>query len=329
MSLNRFFNRIKRIKVIIVGDVMVDSYTFGTIDRNSPEAPVPIVDVESKENRIGGAANVALNIKSLGGKPYLCSCIGKDDYGKIFLNILKKNSISTDSIIIDPKRKTTVKERIIVKKNHIIRIDDESTNEISKKLREKLREKIFKLSKKCDLLIIQDYDKGLLNKSFINEIIKKLKNKISIAVDPKFKNFNFYNNINLLKPNLIEACNGLGLNIKTSSKKKIGQAAKKYLIKNKIKFIMITMSEDGILIIDKKTISHFKTKSENIVDVSGAGDTAIAIASICIYLATSIPFLCNISNLAGKIVCQSSGVVPINKSKLFNAVKENELIKEI
>ena len=108
----------------------------------------------------------------------------------------------------------------------------------------------------------------------------------------------------------------------------IGLAAQKYLIKNKIKFIMITMSENGILIVDKKSISHFKIKSKNIVDVSGAGDTVIAIASLCIYLSTSIPFLCNISNLAGKIVCQSSGVFPISKSKLYNEAKENELIKE-
>tara|TARA_B100001175_G_scaffold161270_1_gene136682 strand:- start:3382 stop:4371 length:990 start_codon:yes stop_codon:yes gene_type:complete len=329
MSLKRFFNKINGIKVIIVGDVMVDSYTFGKIERNSPEAPVPIVNVENKENRIGGAANVALNIKSLGGIPYLCSCIGKDNYGKIFLELLEKNKISTDSIIIDSKRKTTVKERVIVKKNHIVRIDNETTNDLSYKFQKIVREKIFKLSKKCDLLIIQDYDKGLLNKNFINEIIKKLKNKITITVDPKFKNFKFYDNISLLKPNLIEACKGLNLNIKSIPKNKIGLAAQKYLLKKKIKFIMITMSKNGILIIDKKTISHFKTKSKDIVDVSGAGDTVIAIASICVYLSTSVPFLCNISNLAGKIVCQSSGVVPINKSILLDKVKENELIKDI
>ena len=232
MSLKRFFNKINGIKVVIVGDVMVDSYTFGKIERNSPEAPVPIVNVENKENRIGGAANVALNIKSLGGMPYLCSCIGKDNYGKIFLDLLEKNKISIDSIIIDPKRKTTVKERVIVKKNHIVRIDNETTNDLSNKFQNILREKIFELSKICDLLIIQDYDKGLLNKDFI-------------------------------------------------------------------------------------------------IDVSGAGDTVIAIASICVFLSTPIPFLCKISNLAGKIVCQSSGVVPINKSILFDKVKENELIKDI
>ena len=328
MSLDKFFNKINGLKVIIIGDVMLDSYSFGKIERNSPEAPVPIVDVINKENRIGGAANVALNIKSLGGIPYLFSCIGDDHYGKIFLDLLEKKKISTDYIIIDPKRKTTVKERIIVKKNHVLRVDDENTNNLSKILQEKLIEKMIKLSKKCDLLIIQDYEKGLLNKNFINDIIKNLKNKITIAVDPKFKNFKFYNNIDLFKPNLIESCKGFNLNIKTISTKKIGLVAQKYLIKNKIKFIMITMSENGILIVDKKSISHFKIKSKNIVDVSGAGDTVIAIASLCIYLSTSIPFLCNISNLAGKIVCQSSGVVPISKSKLYNEAKENELIKE-
>ena len=228
-----------------------------------------------------------------------------------------------------PEEKSTVKERVIVKKNHIVRIDNETTNDLSNKFQNTLREKIFELSKICDLLIIQDYDKGLLNKDFINEIIKKLKNKITITVDPKFKNFKYYNNVNLLKPNLIEACRGFNINIKTISKNKIGLAAQKYLLKNKINFIMITMSKNGILIIDKKKISHFKTKSKNIIDVSGAGDTVIAIASICVFLSTSIPFLCKISNLAGKIVCQSSGVVPINKSILFDKVKENELIKDI
>ena len=327
MSLKNYFNEINGIKVIIVGDVMIDSYVFGGIERDSPEAPVPIVNVNYKEKRIGGAANVALNIKSLGGIPYLCSCVGKDHEGKNFIELLKKKKLSNSSIIIDSKRKTTIKERVIVNNKHILRVDDENTENISKIVQNKLILIIKKLVNECSLLIFQDYNKGILTKDFINQIINFSKNKIKITVDPKYENFNSYKNIDLLKPNLLEACQGLKLDYKKITNNKLGIAAQKHLVKNKIKCIMITMSENGILIIDENNINHYKTFSNKIVDVSGAGDTVISVASICFCMSIPTNFLGYFSNLAGTIVCQTSGVIPINKKKLFKEAIKNDLDK--
>lgn len=327
MSLKNYFNDIKKIKVIIVGDVMVDSYVIGKIERNSPEAPVPIINVNQRKNRIGGAANVALNIKALGGIPYLCSCIGKDNSGKKFLDLMKKNKLSSESIIVNKERKTTIKERIIVDKKHVVRIDDEITEKISVKMQEKLYQIIKKLIKKSDLLILQDYDKGVLTKDFINQIINFSRNKIKISVDPKCQNFHSYRNIDLFKPNFQEACKGFRLNHKKVSIKKLGLVSKNYLQKNGINCIMITMSKNGILIVNKDNVKHYKTISKKILDVSGAGDTVISVASLFFIMSVPIEFLGRFSNLAGRLVCQRSGVKPINKKELYREANKNDLDK--
>ena len=187
MKINKVFEKIKGKKIIIIGDSMVDSYVLGEINRNSPEAPVPIVDVKQEDTKLGGAANVALNIQSLGMEPILCSVIGDDKDGENFLKLCKKNNLDTTGIIIDYNRKTTNKKRVIVNKKHILRIDNEETNYIEPEIREKFVNNIEKLISNNKIIIFQDYDKGVISKELIEEINKI--DHLFIAVDPKKRNF--------------------------------------------------------------------------------------------------------------------------------------------
>ena len=205
MTINSVFENFKGKKVIIIGDSMVDSYIFGEINRNSPEAPVPIVDIKKEDTKLGGAANVALNIQSLGMEPILCSVIGDDEDGQIFMKLCKKNNLVTKGIIIDEYRKTTNKKRVIVNKDHILRIDNEETNYLKSNIRNKFINNTEKLIANNEIIIFQDYDKGVINKKMIEEINKI--DHLFIAVDPKKRNFFEYKNVDLFKPNLSEILN--------------------------------------------------------------------------------------------------------------------------
>ena len=188
MKISDIFNKIKNKNIIVVGDTMLDSYILGKINRQSPEAPVPIVNVVKESEKLGGAANVIMNLKSLGVNPILCSVIGDDENGRKIIRLIKDNKLERKGIVVEPGRKTTVKKRIIVKKNHILRIDDEITEPINRNTRNLLINKIISFTNESDILIFQDYDKGLINKKLIDQV-RSIKKDIFIAVDPKFKNF--------------------------------------------------------------------------------------------------------------------------------------------
>ena len=203
MKIKNIFDKIKGKEIIIIGDSMVDSYVIGEINRNSPEAPVPIVDIQKEEAKLGGAANVALNIQSLGMKPILCSVIGEDEDGKNFLEICNDNNLDTSGILVDRERKTTNKKRVIVDKKHILRIDNEHTNLLNDEIFDRFLKNIEGLISDDQIIIFQDYDKGVIEKKLINKV-KKMGNKLFIAVDPKRRNFFDYEDIDLFKPNLNE-----------------------------------------------------------------------------------------------------------------------------
>jgi len=311
----------KNKNILIIGDVMLDSYLFGNVSRISPEAPVPIVDILKRENKLGGAANVATNIKNLGGTPILCSIVGKDQNGKIFLSELEKLNIKTDYIFQSENRITTVKTRIIGNNHQMLRIDEEVTNELNGE-----QDKILSLindiidNEKIDCILFQDYDKGVINKKIIKTVVKiATKLNIPITVDPKKKNFSNYKGVTLFKPNLKEFKEGMS----TDSLKK---GAKK-LHNNDIKIVFITLSEDGIFISYKKNNKIINKiipgTSRDIVDVSGAGDTVISVASMLLN-DIDIEKIADISNIAGGIVCEEIGVVPINLNKLL---KEKNKLK--
>jgi rfaE bifunctional protein kinase chain/domain len=322
MRISKIFDKVKGKKIIIVGDAMIDSYTLGRIERESPEAPVPIINVEKEKIKLGGAANVALNIKSIGLEPVLCTIIGKDSEGQDFIRLCKKNNLNTNGVITDSSRKTTNKNRVIVDDKHIVRIDNENTHNIDKKLRDEFLEIINKEAKTSEIIIFQDYDKGTLDRYIINDIIKENKHSF-ISVDPKNRNFFNYKNIDLFKPNLNEILEAF--NSVDSSEKNLEKISKELSTKSKINNIMITLSEKGLMIQNDKENFISKTTIKEIIDVSGAGDTVISLATILFYLKLPEKFIGEMCNLAGGITCMKSGVNAIDLKELLKNAEINNL----
>ena len=321
MKLETVFNQVKKLKVIVVGDAMLDSYKIGKINRQSPEADVPIVDVIENSTKLGGAGNVILNLKQLGVTPILCSVLGDDESGREIIKELEKNNLETSGIIIDPSRKTTVKERIIVQEKHVLRIDEEIDQNLNEKIRSKLIAKINEMIKNSDILIFQDYDKGVIDSVLIDRITSD--KKIFISVDPKYKNFTNYKNINFFKPNLNEITKSLKIN--NPNFENLERIGKKFMKKHSIDDLMITLSEKGIIILSKKEVTKHDIFNSKIVDVSGAGDTIISLASILFYLKLPQKFIGEICNIAGGIVCNYSGVKAIDNKELMEKTKRYNL----
>lgn len=306
---------------MIIGDAMLDAYWIGKANRISPEAPVPVLEVKEKSYKPGGAANVALNIKALGATPYLFTILGNDDAGNKMLEILKKEGIKTNYCHIIKNRISTIKTRVLSHSHHILRIDEEQTDELKTKDKLALQKHIIDgiNQLKPQVIIIEDYDKGMLCQSLIDAIIVLANQKnIPIAVDPKYKNFWSYKNVTLFKPNLRELSEAIGKNIDIKNKTDILKADEVLRHKLNNKIALITLSEAGVFISDKKENYRIPAHLRNIADVSGAGDTVISVAALCLALKTNIQTLATLSNLAGGLVCEKRGVVPISKQQLLD-----------
>lgn len=321
MTVQDAFAKFNQLRIAVVGDVMVDAYIRGKVSRLSPEAPVPIVANAKKEDRLGGAANVALNLVALGVQTQLFSVIGNDEAGDTLEKLLKNENIAT-GLIKSSDRLTTIKTRIIGNNQHILRVDTEQTNEITSKEENQLIEAIKEaISTGLDALIFEDYNKGVLSEKVISEIISLAKeNNIITTVDPKKTNFFSFKGVTLFKPNLKELKEGLGRDFKFEEFQLFEQAVidLEAELKNEISFV--TLSEHGVYIkkgIERKLLpAHFR----NIADVSGAGDTVIAVATSCLAAGMAPHEMANIANLAGGLVCEMSGVVAIDKALLLDEV---------
>jgi rfaE bifunctional protein kinase chain/domain len=307
-----------KLNVLIIGDVMLDSYIWGTVERISPEAPVPIINVRKKDFRLGGAANVALNIHALGATPILCALIGDDEDGKKLLQRLDDRKISKDGIVTSSFRPTTVKTRIIASQQHVVRVDEESDKVVNQEEEKLLLERIEKLMPACQVVIFEDYDKGVLNPSIIEKTIALAKRKnISTIVDPKKRNFLAYKGVTLFKPNLKELREGLKIEVEASNQIQVEKAVE--LLKEKLKAegVMLTLSEHGVYIDYNNQKLRIAAHAREIADVSGAGDTVVSIAALCLALKLSPPLIASLSNLGGGLVCQHVGVVPIDREELL------------
>ncbi len=316
-ELNQIFKDFNKVKVLIVGDVMIDKYIYGKVERVSPEAPVPVVDVQRNDSRLGGAGNVALNISSLGSTPLLCSVVGDDDAGKELIDIFNQNGLSTRGIIKSQNLTTTIKTRVIGNQHQLLRIDSEIKDELNSNDNRLLIQRFTELIGDVDVVIFQDYDKGVLGSANISELIKiaKESNKHTI-VDPKKNNFFQYKNTDLFKPNLKEIKEGLGKEkLETIDDIKLSINDLEDILQNN--HTMVTLSERGVLISHNKQFSHVPAHVRNISDVSGAGDTVVSVAALCLALSLEPTFLAEISNLSGGLVCEDIGVVPINKERLL------------
>ena len=313
-NFKKIFDTFTDLTILVVGDAMIDSYMWGNIHRQSPEAPIPIVDIELDERKLGGAANVALNIKSLGANPILCSVIGNDDKGMI--DLMNKVGLSTQGILKED-RKTTVKTRVISNNKHQLRVDEEDTFNI--KSEDEFIQSCIALMQEVDAIIFQDYNKGVLTAKVISSLIEEAKrNNIHTLVDPKKENYFEYKNVSLFKPNLKELTQNTDLDIEKLNFDDIINLVDTQRKELDAKHFLLTLSEKGIYL--KNSFSSIKNEVfiKDIVDVSGAGDSVIAIAALALCSKLSDNDFVQLCNLTGGIACLNVGVNPIDKQILLS-----------
>ncbi len=317
------FESFNTFKILVVGDVMLDAYAWGKVERISPEAPVPVLACNKRENRLGGAANVAKNIKSLGAEATICTIIGEDTQGQVLLELFQKNALQTNCIVRTPIRRTTVKTRFLSDSHHLLRVDEEDSNYISESLETELYQKIAQELERSNYnaLIFQDYDKGVLTPSLISKLKSLAQEKgLFTVVDPKKRNFSSYGKTTLFKPNFKEFVEGVGVGVSKQDLEKLTEYAQIYRQENAIKYLLLTLSEQGVLICSEEGAWHIPAQVCEIADVSGAGDTVVATATLCLVAGFSAEQLAMVSNMAGSLVCKHPVVVSVDKEELYDAI---------
>ena len=322
MDFDTLFSGFISKKVLVVGDAMIDAYMWGEINRMSPEAPVPVVEVKKHENRLGGAANVALNLQSMGATPILCSVIGNDSQSILFKELIQNANLSNKGLLTSKERRTTLKTRVIAENKHQLRIDEEDTHPIT--CETEFLNLIQELIADVDVVILQDYNKGVLTAKVIAKVIEIANTKnIPTIVDPKKQNFLAYKNCTIFKPNLAEIKAGMNIDFNPDITQEIEKAAADLRELLNAKGVLLTLSGRGICINTKENFTHTPAFKRNIIDVSGAGDTVIAVAALCLASNMNLNDLSVLSSLAGGLVCEEVGVVPIQKEELLIEAKKS------
>jgi D-glycero-beta-D-manno-heptose-7-phosphate kinase len=324
LEIDKLFQSFEQLKIGVIGDVMLDTYWWGKVDRISPEAPVPVVAVTKKEQRIGGAGNVALNLAALGTTIHAISVTGDDDEGKQLTTLLQQYKINTDYISTSAERITTNKIRIISRNQHMMRLDAEVVMELSDAEEKNILAAFEKYiaTEKPHLVILEDYNKGVLTQNVINAVVNICKqNNILTAVDPKKKNFFAYKGVDIFKPNLQEIKDGLNISVDKITEDTLHELHVALYEKLQHNISFITLSEKGVYyesIMDKAIIP---THVRSIADVSGAGDTVIAVAAVVYAASKNARLMAEIANIAGGLVCEEVGTVAIDKNKLIEECK--------
>jgi len=323
-EINSIFATFQHLNILVIGDVMIDAYLWGKVNRISPEAPVPIVAASRKENRLGGAANVALNLSALGANPILCTVIGDDAASETFFELLDAAGLSAEGIMISGKRATTIKTRVISGTQHLLRIDEEITTDLTENLARSFIHQIEQIikKKKIHAIIFEDYDKGLIVPDLIRETIELARNfSIKTLVDPKKKNFTNYAGVSFFKPNLKELTEGIKKEFQGHDLDAIRKHASEFQQKYEIEVMLTTLSENGMMLTFGNQWAHIPAQIRTIADVSGAGDTVISIAAACLAAHATPLQAAIIANLGGGLVCEKVGVVPIE----FDVLKTETL----
>lgn len=304
---------------------MIDAYIWGTSNRMSPEAPVPIVNLNNREYRPGGAANVAMNIKNLGGIPLICSAIGDDKKGALFLELIREQEISNEGIITIPGRTTTTKYRIFGNKAQMLRVDEEDTSSLNSAESKMLLARIQKLldDEEVHAVVFQDYDKGVITPELIRYVVKRCrKSEIPVIVDPKRRNFLEYKDVSLFKPNVRELREGMQCSVDLKDNGALEKAVFTLQEKINAEIVLTTLSDQGIHFCHKDKKGNRQSGlipavARSVADVSGAGDTVTSIAALCLAAKAPVEIMAIICNIGGGLVCEQTGVVPVDKERLM------------
>lgn len=317
------FNRFSEISVTVCGDIMLDRYIYGNVERVSPEAPVPVVEVTHKSSRPGGAGNVAANLVALGAKVYMCSVAGSDESGPELTDLLSSAGADISGVIRSDNRITTTKTRILGNQHQMLRIDEENNHFLSASEEAAVKSALTDALNRSDALLFQDYDKGVLTPEIISHGMHASRQKgIPVTVDPKFRSFGLFSQATLFKPNLKELKMGLQLPELGKNTDELLVADRMLRKKLKHQYTLITLSEKGMF--GSGPEGHFLTPAHlrKVADVSGAGDTVISVATLCLAAGSSFRTAVELANLAGGLVCEFPGVVPVNREQLLEEALE-------
>lgn len=315
-------------KILIVGDIGLDEYILGDVRRLSPEAPVPILDVESEDLRLGLAANVAQNVKSLGGEPVLVSVVGRDMGADLLANLFKESKVDVSHLIVDVKRPTTRKTRVMAKHHHLVRIDREIRKFLSPETEASVFTKVQELIQSVDAVVIEDYAKGVVSKSLIQQIVKLAKaNGKKVLVDPHQTNSgDFYSGVDLVKPNFSEsvALSGLDYDELRDDPEKLVDLGRAVQSRTGAKEVVMTLGKDGMIIFSGNDVLQVPTFAKQVFDVTGAGDTVIAAMTLGIVSGLSLGEACMLANFAAGVVVGQVGCVPCTTQDLQNYIEHLE-----
>jgi D-glycero-beta-D-manno-heptose-7-phosphate kinase len=317
--LHQLFAPVSKKFIAIIGDVMLDRYIWGSVHRISPEAPVPVVDVERESNHLGGAANVALNIRSLGAIPVLFGTVGEDANANDLRRIFAEEQIMTDFLVADADRPTTVKTRIIAGSQHMVRIDFEKRARISEETERRLLDRLETHCSSLRVIILQDYNKGVLGADLIPRVLElAAAHDIPVLVDPKQANFFEYRNVAVFKPNRKETEDALGMSLQTEED--FHEGARRLQERVQCDNLLLTLGEHGMLLLQRDgTATRIPTRARKVADVSGAGDTVIATLASMLAAGASVLEAAHLANLAGGLVCEEVGIVPVQRERLHDA----------
>lgn len=326
-SIKEVFDAFDKLNVLIIGDVMIDAYIWGAVERISPEAPVPVVRATKRDFRLGGAANVALNVQALGANPILCAVIGDDEPGHNLKSRLEEHHMATHGLTVSKDRPTTVKTRVLSGHQHVVRVDEETDKELNKTEEQAILSKIGEILPTVDVVVFEDYDKGVITQSIIEHTVSLANHHgVPTVVDPKKRHFLSYKGVTVFKPNLKELKEGLKLDFDRNDQQAVEQAVE-VLIKNiECEGALITLSERGVFVNYQQETHLIPAHMREISDVSGAGDTVISLVALAVALKLSPFLIAALSNLGGGLVCEHVGVVPIDKQKLYTEAEKQQWI---
>lgn len=317
----KIISRFSRVKVLIIGDLILDEFLWGDVSRISPEAPVPVVWVKRESFMPGGAANVANNIHALGGKVSLAGVVGMDERARILTDELRKKDMDTSGIIIDEARPTTLKTRVIAHHQQVVRIDKENMSSLGKDLIDQIIDYVKGIIGEIDAIIIEDYGKGVITPRLLKEVLRlaRLHKKI-ITVDPKEEHFHYYKGVTAITPNHNEAAQAAGIKVK--DKDSLTKIGKRLLGKLKCEAVLITRGEHGMQLFEKKgRITHIPTVAQDVFDVSGAGDTVIGTFTLALAAGASMVDAAHISNFAAGIVVGKVGIATATQKELLSRIR--------
>ncbi|HTU03329.1 MAG TPA: D-glycero-beta-D-manno-heptose-7-phosphate kinase [Candidatus Sulfotelmatobacter sp.] len=319
-ALCKYVDRFPKVRVLVLGDVMVDEYVWGTVSRISPEAPVPVVAVQGETVKVGGAGNVACNIAGLGGQVRLLGVVGNDPPAERLVRELERAGVKGDDLLVDGSRPTTVKSRVVAGSQHVVRFDRESDEPLAAETRRRLLLRIREALPHADVLLISDYAKGVVSRALVAPTLALAKRQgTPVAVDPKVQHLGLFRGVTVVTPNHHEAAAGARILVRTEAD--LLRAGQVLVRRLEVDAVLITRGEHGMSLFQSaKPAVHIPACAREVYDVTGAGDTVMSALALALAAGASMVEAATLANVAAGIVVGKRGTATVERAELLSAL---------